>query len=56
MAAPHVAGGAVLYKSRYRSATPLQVKTALRAAATLGWSKASDPDGTPDRLLDVGML
>jgi subtilisin len=53
MATPHVTGAAALYKSTRASAPPIAVKTALRNAATLNWFTATDPDGTPDRLLNV---
>lgn len=53
MATPHVAGGAALYKSNNPGASPAQVKTALQNAGNLNWNTATDPDGTPDRLLNV---
>jgi len=56
MATPHVAGGAALYKSTNPGATPAQVKTALQNAGTLNWNTATDPDGNPDRLLNVDIF
>lgn len=56
MAAPHVTGAAALWLSTRPGRTPLQAKAALQAAATLDWKTSTDPDGTPDRLLDVAHL
>jgi subtilisin len=56
MAAPHAAGAAALWLSTRSSRTPAQVKAALQAAATLDWRTSTDPDGTPDRLLNVAHL
>jgi len=53
MASPHVAGAAALYKASNPSASPTQVKTALQNAGNLNWNTATDPDGNPERLLDV---
>ena len=53
MAAPHVAGGAALYKANNPGATPAQVKAALRSAGTTNWSNADDPDGVKEPLLNV---
>jgi subtilisin len=53
MATPHVTGAAALYKSTHPSAPPTAVKAALRNAGTLDWFIATDPDGTPDRLLNA---
>ncbi|WP_269436055.1 S8 family serine peptidase [Saccharothrix sp. NRRL B-16348] len=53
MATPHVAGGAALYKVTHPAATPADVKAALRASGTLDWNTGTDPDGVPDRLLNV---
>jgi subtilisin len=54
MAAPHVAGGAALHKATHPTASPEQVKNALRAAGTKDWTWPSqDPDGTQEPLLDV---
>jgi subtilisin family serine protease len=56
MAAPHVTGAAALWLSTRPGRTPQQVKAALQAAATLDWKTSTDPDGTPDRLLNVAHL
>jgi subtilisin len=56
MAAPHVTGAAALYKSLRPWASPLDVKEALVALGTYGWSTGTDPDGHPDRLLDVSRI
>ena len=56
MAAPHVTGAAALWLSTRPGRTPAQAKAALQAAATLDWRTSTDPDGTPDRLLDVAHL
>jgi subtilisin len=53
MATPHVAGAAALYKATYPTASPAAVKSALQAAGTTNWNTATDPDGIPDRLLNV---
>ena len=56
MAAPHVAGAAALYKSSRPFATPAEVRAALRAAGTLDWNTATDPDSVHEPLLDVSRL
>jgi subtilisin len=56
MASPHVAGAAALYKSTHATATPAQVKAALRAAGNLNWNDVDDPDPTKERLLNVDAL
>jgi subtilisin family serine protease len=56
MAAPHVTGAAALWLSTRPGRTPLQAKAALQAAATLDWKTSTDPDGKPDRLLNVAHL
>jgi subtilisin family serine protease len=54
MAAPHVAGGAALYRATHPTASPQSVKTALQAAGSLDWTWPSqDPDGTKESLLRV---
>ncbi|HEX6292645.1 MAG TPA: S8 family peptidase [Herpetosiphonaceae bacterium] len=53
MASPHVAGAAALYKANNPSASPSQVKSALQNAGNLNWNTATDPDGNPERLLNV---
>ncbi len=64
MAAPHVTGAAARYIALHRAdpahagagPSPEQVRSALRASAGFDWTTASDPDGAPDRLLDVASL
>ena len=56
MAAPHVTGAAALYKSARPWASPADVKDALVALGTYGWTTRTDPDGHPDRLLDVSKI
>jgi subtilisin len=56
MASPYVAGAAALYKSRHPSATPAQVKSALKRAGNRKWNDKGDPDGTKERLLNVKEL
>jgi len=56
MAAPLVTGAAALYKSTRPNATPAQVRAALRAAGTLDWNVATDPDSTHEPLLDVSHI
>ncbi len=56
MAAPHVTGAAALYKSSRPFATPVEVRAALRAAGTLDWNTATDPDSIHEPLLDVSHL
>lgn len=52
MAAPHVAGGAALYRATHPGALPQSVKTALQAAGSLDWTWPSqDGDTTKERLL-----
>jgi subtilisin len=53
MATPHVSGAAALYKSTHPGASPSAVKAALQAAGTTNWNTATDPDGNPERLLNV---
>jgi hypothetical protein len=54
MATPHVAGGAALYRVRYPSAQPQQVRMALQHAGTLNWKTGTDPDKIHERLLWLG--
>ncbi|MGH3373032.1 MAG: S8 family peptidase [Nocardioidaceae bacterium] len=54
MASPHVAGGAALYTANNPTASPAQVKTALQNAGTTDWNNTDDPDGTKEKLLNVG--
>ena len=56
MAAPHATGAAALWLSTRPGRTPAEAKAALQAAATLDWRTSTDPDGTPDRLLNVAHL
>ncbi|MFF3322650.1 S8 family serine peptidase [Streptomyces sp. NPDC002889] len=52
MAAPHVAGGAALYRATHPTASPSVVKAALQRAGSLDWTWPSqDGDGTKERLL-----
>ena len=51
MSSPHVAGGAALYLASHPSATPAQVRAALRAAGTFDWT--GDPDRVQEPLLNV---
>lgn len=53
MAAPHVAGGAALYKAANPGADPDSVKSALQGAGNLGWSNADDRDSIKETLLNV---
>jgi subtilisin len=53
MASPHVTGAAALYLARHPAARPAAVRAALRAAGTARWSRARDPDGIHEPLLDV---
>jgi subtilisin len=56
MAAPHVTGAVALYKASRPLATPAEVRAALRAAGTLDWNTATDPDSVHEPLLDVSHL
>ncbi|MFD1659118.1 S8 family peptidase [Streptomyces caeni] len=54
MAAPHVAGGAALYRATHPTASPQTVKSALQAAGSLDWSWPSqDGDAVKEPLLGV---
>jgi len=53
MASPHVAGAAALYKSTHPTASPSQVKSALRSAANLNWNNVDDHDRVKEPLLNV---
>ena len=56
MAAPAVSGAVALYKSTRPTATPAQVKEALQYLGNFNWATTTDPDGNPDKLLDVSYL
>lgn len=66
MATPHVSGAAARYvaillahHAGVRNPDVINVdvvRKALRAAASFDWTTASDPDGVPDRLLDLVAL
>jgi subtilisin len=56
MAAPHVTGAAALWLASRPGRTPAEAKAAIQAAGTLDWKSSTDPDGKPDRLLDVSRL
>ena len=56
MAAPHVTAAAALYKSSRPTATPAQVRSALRAFGNFNWKTGSDPDGQHEPLLDVSRI
>ena len=51
MASPHVAGGAALYLSTHRGASPAAVKAALIGAGTSDW--IGNPDGVQEPLVNV---
>jgi len=53
MASPHVTGAAALYLARHPAAGPAAVRSALVAAGTAQWSRAGDPDGIHEPLLNV---
>jgi subtilisin len=56
MASPTVAGAAALVYAAHPDANPSLVRQALIEATNLDWATATDPDGNPDRLLDVSRL
>ncbi|MGW0828753.1 S8 family peptidase [Streptomyces sp. NPDC002845] len=54
MAAPHVTGGAALYRATHPTASPATVKAALQSAGSLDWTWPSqDGDAVKERLLRV---
>jgi|GEM_PF-1315532 len=53
MATPTVAGGAALYVASHPGVRPGQVRSALRHVASTDWKRSTDPDDTPDLLLDA---
>jgi subtilisin family serine protease len=56
MAAPHVTAAAALYKASRPTATPSEVRNALRAFGSHDWKQGTDPDGTHEPLLDVARI
>jgi subtilisin family serine protease len=56
MAAPHVAGAVALYRATRRTATNDETKEALIYLGNFGWNTATDPDGNPEKLLNVKHL
>jgi subtilisin family serine protease len=56
MAAPHVAGAVARYLALHPDTAPGRMRDLVVASASYDWGAASDPDGTPDRLLDVDAL
>jgi subtilisin len=54
--AAHVAGAAALYLAGRASASPAEVRDALVRAGSKDWIVKSDPDGTPEPILDVSSL
>ena len=55
MASPHAAGAAALYKANNPSASPAQVRTALRSAGNTNWTWPSqDGDSVQEPLVNVG--
>jgi subtilisin family serine protease len=53
MASPHVAGAAALYLASNTNASPSQVASALQTAGNLDWNIVSDPDGNPEKLVQI---
>ena len=56
MAAPHVTGAVALLKSGRPYRRPAEVKEALQYLGTYDWKTSTDPDGNPDKLLDVSRI
>jgi hypothetical protein len=56
MAAPHVTGAVAIYKATRPGAAPAEVKRALVYLGSTNWASGTDPDGVPDRLLDVSRI
>jgi subtilisin len=56
MAAPHVTGAAALYLASRPGASPSEVRWALRYLGNTNWRTSTDPDGSPDILLDVSRI
>ena len=53
---PTVAGAVALYKASRPTATPADVKDALQHLGNLDYKTSTDPDGNPDKLLDVSRI
>jgi subtilisin family serine protease len=53
MAAPHVAGAAAIYRTRYR-ASPAGVRRGLMALARLDWRTGTDPDRAHEHAVWIG--
>jgi hypothetical protein len=51
-----VTGAAALWLASRPGRSPAEAKAAIYAAGTLDWKSSTDPDGKPDRLLDVSRL
>ena len=56
MAAPAVTGAVALYKAGRPTATPKEVREALRYLGNLGWKTSTDPDPYHEPLLDVARI
>lgn len=56
MAAPHVTGAVALFKATRPSATPADVRTALRYLGSMNWDTSTDPDAYHEPLLDVAAV
>ena len=56
MATPHVSGAVALYLAMHPSTTPDGMRQLIISSGNLGWDTTTDPDGHPDRLLDVAAL
>ena len=56
MATPHVTGAVALYKASRPDAAPAEVRAALRAAGSLDWATATDPDTVHEPLLDLSRI
>jgi subtilisin family serine protease len=56
MATPHVAGAAVIYRTLFPKATPVQVRLALEASGTLDWETRSDPDNDHEKAVNISQL
>ena len=56
MAAPHVTGAVALLKASRPGLTPAEVREALQYLGSSAWKRWTDPDSTPDKLLDVSRI